>query len=408
MAAPSSVVADPAAGAAFVAGTRVAMSAAGATGAMRFGGAEGSVLRPLSFAERTDLVSSATTTDAVAAGILNAATVERGDGATTLLEVLALWLAGADFDAPDFTETTLLVARAAGWQPWDLFAAPAREIDRLAMHLGESSEWNSLLFAEERVETLEEVRERFAERLLARSNARVSSSDPLTPAAAVVASTGNARAETRAPFEEAAPLVRGVRLLVPAKQAFVPGREESVTARGHRALQQSHDDVVPAQRGDGLQPVAATFRLRNESATAAAELPPAPIAAPRRGNRGQTVAPGSDGKRGHAMDTEHAMDMGLAMDTGLALQEHSRDGLKPVATFGTAHVSPREGAAHQQSRTGWEWEHAGFAERAASTSRAQRRQAGAEQAGEAARVADVAATLAMLLDDECDLRGVER
>jgi hypothetical protein len=192
------------------------------------------------------------------------------------------------------------------------------------------------------------------------------------------------------------------------KQAFAPGREESVTARGHRALQQLHDDVIPAQRGDGLQPIAATFRLRNESPTVAAELPPAHIAAPRRGNRGQTVAPGSDVKRGHAMDTGLAMNMGLAMDTGLALQEHSRDRLKPVAALGTAHVSPREGAAHQQSRAGWEWEHAEVAERAASTSLAQRRQAGTEQAGQAARVADVAATLAMLLDDECDLRGVER
>src|SRR5207248_2093411 len=132
MRADSTVVADPANGIAVVAGTAIAMARPDPQGAVRFGGASGALLRPMTFAERTNVVSAAAAAasprDATAAAILTVATVERGEGDRAMLEVLAMWLAGADWDAPSFAETTLLVARAAGWSPAQLFAAPAMEV----------------------------------------------------------------------------------------------------------------------------------------------------------------------------------------------------------------------------------------------------------------------------------------
>src|ERR1700682_793813 len=162
-------VADPANGVVILAGERVAMSPPDANGAIRFGGSMGTTLRALSFEQRTDVVAAASSqtrpADSLAAAVLAAATVERGtaDGDPVLLEVLALWLAGAAWDAPNFSATTLLVARGSGWSPRDLLAAPATEVDRLAVYLGEqqhASEWKTLLFEAPPAEELGAVRAR--------------------------------------------------------------------------------------------------------------------------------------------------------------------------------------------------------------------------------------------------------
>ncbi len=173
-----SVVADPARGIAVVAGRAVAMAPAGEGGRLRFGGTAGTTLRPLTFMERTEVVTAAAALavprDAVAAATLARATAGSGDGDAVTLEVLAMWLAGAAWEAPSFAETTLLVARGAGWNPAELLAAPATEIDRLAVYLDEQqhgSEWKSLVFAEPPAEDLAAARARFADRLLRRSTA---------------------------------------------------------------------------------------------------------------------------------------------------------------------------------------------------------------------------------------------
>src|SRR5437763_9575722 len=94
-----SVVADPANGMVVAGGTAVTMTAAGDGGRLRFGGPSGAVLRPLSFMERTEVVTAAAALggarDSVAAALLARAAVERGEGDAALLEVLAMWLAGA-------------------------------------------------------------------------------------------------------------------------------------------------------------------------------------------------------------------------------------------------------------------------------------------------------------------------
>src|SRR5436853_7831450 len=107
------VVADPAAGEIAVAGVRTAMSPPDVSGAIRFGGAGGTTLHPLTFSQRTSVVTAASSqsraTDAVAAAVLAAARSDGGAGDRILLEVLALWLAGAEWEAPNCAETALLV-----------------------------------------------------------------------------------------------------------------------------------------------------------------------------------------------------------------------------------------------------------------------------------------------------------
>ena len=151
------------------------MESRDASGAIRFGGAGGTQLRPLAYAERTEIVTSATSRDGVAAAVLAAATVEAGTGDRVMLEVLALWLAGAAWDAPPFAETTLRVARASGWPPEQLFSAPATEVDRLAAYLDEHRRdddgWNTIIFAGAMCEDVNEVRARYADRLLQRGAA---------------------------------------------------------------------------------------------------------------------------------------------------------------------------------------------------------------------------------------------
>lgn len=415
----SSVIADPASGIALVAGTRVAMSAA-AGGALRFGGAEGRVLRPLSFGERTELVSAASALpaarDAMAAAILAAATLESGSGATALMEVLAMWLAGAAFDAPDFIETTLLVARAAGWPPQELFTAPAREIDRLAVHLnqqGGASEWKSLVFAEAPAETIEAVRARFADRLLRRSGAtavdvekeqeqratgaslaapaREQSATPFLPSGVATASeperttptrhatpiaqehTSPSRGLEETPLAEATPAqtptplpgkdaaipiahplppsVRGVRLVVPRE-------ERNLTTRSTRA-----GSVVAARQRPALafsirQPRTGVAGLAHAT-TLPAVIPTAGVALPR------SNATASPARFESAATLEAVAE---AASVAIAREEREIVRLEPR----------RETPLPERARI------------------------------DAPHAEDLAATLASLLDDEADLRGVAR
>ncbi|HVE70024.1 MAG TPA: hypothetical protein VNI54_01550 [Thermoanaerobaculia bacterium] len=420
MASDPSVVADAAAGAAVVAGMRIAMSAvgaAGATGALRFGGPQGSVLRPLSFGERTELVSSSSTTDAVAARILDAATLERGDGSTTLLEVLAMWLAGAELDAPGFMETTLLVARAAAWQPQDLFAAPAREIDRLAVHLGEQSEWKSLVFAEDPAETtIESVRERFAERLLRRSMgteeriaARSKSAAPTTSLAQNELSGGQAsarppvsaptaeggQAEAGPPFSslseastrQSMPLARGARLLVPLTH------EPRSETRAATAGEPSREVITPL-----------SFTIRERGASA----PPLPTA-PAQPAAVRTAA-AAEWPLSHGwQQSESVREPPIPWEEHVAEQNGEVQFEANMRRRRDAARSAGGDAGGPLAYAPWNEdvaEQTGGLQFVANESR-RRDPFDKLRAGDAGDP-NIAAMLAALLDDESDLRGVER
>src|SRR4051794_629149 len=92
-----------------IAARRVPCCAAGSQGEVRLGGDAGTLLRPLTFAERTAIVGRAIAEDspleAVASGILLTSVIANLSALDPLvLEIAALVLAGADQEAPAFEE----------------------------------------------------------------------------------------------------------------------------------------------------------------------------------------------------------------------------------------------------------------------------------------------------------------
>lgn len=183
------VIFNIAQGLAIVNGVVIPISLAGSHGELRI--ADGATLRPLSFGERSRVVAWALTTpsanaiDSLCGGILQTSRMD--SGATSLdrsvLEILALALAGADSSAPTFVETALKIARAAGWSMSDIYSAEAAEIDRLALYLGDINEpsiddgWTHIVFAEpeqnfntQDADPFSELRRDLAERLLKRGD----------------------------------------------------------------------------------------------------------------------------------------------------------------------------------------------------------------------------------------------
>jgi hypothetical protein len=181
----ASVAADPAGGVIRVGRMRVEASPAGTEGELRVGGDGGTVLRPLRFGERTAVIVAASAQprieEAVAASVLAAATVREGGGERLLLETIALWMAGAAWDAPSYAETALLVGRVGNWRLHDVLDAPAEAVDRLAAHLGDQQQrggaWKTLIFQPAAGEDAAAIRKKYVEQLLRRSN---SDEQPMT------------------------------------------------------------------------------------------------------------------------------------------------------------------------------------------------------------------------------------
>jgi hypothetical protein len=186
------VIIDTASGQALIGNTLVPARAAGTHGELQVGDVSGPVLRPLTFSERTRLVTRAavapTALDSLCASVLHAATVQPGRHADRMVqEILALTLAGADQDAPVFAETVLRVARATGLELRQLYEAEAAEVDRLAMYLGgppADAGWTRIVFARGE-ETLESIRQELGARLLQRADAFAAAitAEPVTAAA---------------------------------------------------------------------------------------------------------------------------------------------------------------------------------------------------------------------------------
>ena len=411
-----SVVADPAAGIAIVAGRRVPMQADAASGAIRFGGAAGSLLRPLAFAERTEVVSESASLafarDAVAAAVLRAATVERGTGETTLLEVLAMWLAGAAWDAPAFDETTLLVARAAGWTPHELFSAPAREVDRLAVHLDEArqaSDWKAIVFAERPAESVEEVRTRFADRLLRRAwsaaaepQLRTAAAEPQLSTAAAEPPLSGAAAPPRQGREEGT--TAGPR----------HGREAGTTAVSRAAAAPPHSRAAasPPQSGAAAAPPLSGTAAIPPHTAGEVEDRQSCLSSGGAGQTGLSVLHQSaSGTRSEELASASALAAGdvrrVAGDKAAAARAASGStGFVAVRSSAAAAPPRMEAAAlppHSEITMRLERVHAsGFDVVTASRERLRLREELAEETD------DLAQLLAGLLADEADLRGVER
>jgi hypothetical protein len=137
------------------------------------------VLRPLRFGERSGIVGSAacdrSPLDAAAAGVLVTSVVSNSGALdSTVLEIAAMVLAGAQEDAPAFDEALGIAQRRTGLAAVEVEQLPARDVDRLALPAGgleQASGWHRIVFAPERELTLDEIRNELAGKLLARSGA---------------------------------------------------------------------------------------------------------------------------------------------------------------------------------------------------------------------------------------------
>jgi hypothetical protein len=157
----------------------IAVAAAGPRGELRIDeGGSGTVLRPLSFGERGRILARTLCTaeplEETCAGILAGSLVRVGGGESAIIEILALLLAGAGEAALPFAATMSVVARATGWDYAQLAEAEAMEVDRLAMQLAEAkaeSDWNRLILAAQPAVELMAIRAVLAGNLLARAEA---------------------------------------------------------------------------------------------------------------------------------------------------------------------------------------------------------------------------------------------
>jgi hypothetical protein len=438
----TSVVADPAAGMARLGALQVEMSSAGASGEVRFCGAGGTVLRPLRFSERTELVTAAAAQasprDAVAASVLAAATVERGRGARDVLEILALWLAGAAWDAPPFLDTTLVVGRAAGWSLQDLLGAHATEVDRLAVHLAEQERggWNAIVFLPPPAEELSDIRARFADQLLRRSAAgRASESAPAT-ARRARESNGGARAEAPRPQPE--PRRTGLRVVrtdgvnVPRRPARaeshvlpragsradrgtsteVSARQTEVSARQEESANELPQDVagqhphgMPVRRGDAALPVhglQASSPLTVHTGVAAPQM----ARVPAGGLDLESFSPAMAIRHALAADVVPAAPGVQGATAATALRTTPQQIAETPAAFEPFALAPTDpGIWKQESPLLFDSRRHAVAGAASSFSGDLRRENAFD---EGADPLELARTLAAMLEDEADLRGVER
>jgi hypothetical protein len=181
---PNSVIFNLAQGEVRIAGTIVVpVGGTGTPGEIETDG--GTILRPLTFGERTRIVGrSGVDVPAVCQSVLRTSRVRAGADSPRVLEILALALAGGDqAAAPPFAEAMLQVAGASGWSLSQINDAEAAEIDGLAVFLTGPIEpplddgWNRIVFQTGPAETnsggdvLEQVRYALANQLLQRAGA---------------------------------------------------------------------------------------------------------------------------------------------------------------------------------------------------------------------------------------------
>jgi len=160
----------------------ISVSPADDEGQIRVGGGDGPVVRPLTFGERghavAQVASVARPYDVVCANVLSAATVqpasENWDGDPAVLEALTLLMAGAGQpQALPFAEVVLLVARASGWDLEQINRTHAIEIDRLSYQLAagqrETGGWKRLLLVSDQSREVITLRHELAADLLRRA-----------------------------------------------------------------------------------------------------------------------------------------------------------------------------------------------------------------------------------------------
>ncbi|WP_437569802.1 hypothetical protein [Sorangium sp. So ce542] len=410
------IVIDAAGGRARIGRTEIAIAQAGTRGELRVGGASGPVLRPLTFGERTRLCARAAACpsprDALCGALLGAAlgglAVAPEDRAA--LEVLALALAGAEEPAPSFVDTTVLVARATGWDPAQLYDVEAAEIDRIAARLGSaarpggaaSSGWRSFVIADGDGDgDVRSARAELADRLLERSGGAREVEAPREDVDAGAAWSAPDAQRTGAPAAGPSPEA------LAAIQAAFSGQGRQAAARtevggGAAALPPGHvPGRVEVDAGIGAAPGRRTGVGPSAGVTAAsaasAAAPPAPASAPAA-SRARSAAPRAPAV---APRVPQAATHGAWTTAGAALAlapweeprpQPAAPTLVPPAALAALHAAPPPASAPHAQVLALAPPGLGGAPAAAACP-------------DAAALADA---IAALLDEECDLRGLDR
>ena len=275
-------------------GARAAYAPAGRDGEVRAGG---TVVRPVTFAERSRAVATARAASQPEATLYSALRRVAVVGDTALdgdlLDVVVLALAGADVDgAPPFAETAVVVLRSTGGELRSLLTAPAIEVDRLAVALapGDDDGWTRVAFGGA-APTVASVRERLAAALLGRAAVAVgepgrepagpaddatspralASAEPaqLTARAAGAHGAGSARTAGRLasgePVATGGSAATGGSIETTADRAADPGRDH---VAGSGDPWPEAEGVDSSLRGIGSDPAAARPDLREDDATA--------------------------------------------------------------------------------------------------------------------------------------------
>ncbi|HLF78729.1 MAG TPA: hypothetical protein VJB57_14715, partial [Dehalococcoidia bacterium] len=142
---------------------------------LQVGGPSGAVLGSVSFGRRRELVRQAVEStqphEALASSILEASILQAGAGDPTVLQVLALALAGADMEGAPSFEQVVRLAMESGWDEPAIEEAPAIELDRLAIDMVPTREqpWNRLVLASDDAQALASLRDDLAGELLNRN-----------------------------------------------------------------------------------------------------------------------------------------------------------------------------------------------------------------------------------------------
>ena len=446
-------VLDLDAGCARLAGVRLPLARAGGAN-VRLGGAAGTVLRPLSFGERSRAVvggaAAADPSGAVGAAVLAAATVRRGAADELAAEVVALLLAGAGSDGPPFDAVASALAAGGRLRLTELLDCEASLVDRMARSIAPQHDaepgWTSIRLAEPdappeppaaAAATLAGTRDELAARLLERAQA-----DPV--AADVSGAAGRAPGAPPAPDAGPAASPHSAADATPAGALARSGG--GVPARRERDLQR-----VGAQ--PGRRAAAHAGELDASAARAAAAGTSSPHEDAARARLGEFGADAAlvaraSATSGRSFSWERARVSGRPAQTaaGSAGERHavapSGDGSPPAAGAGAArHPAPPAAggpappatwtdpvgvAAMPLRRPGGAWPPAeprpagGVAANAAarrsgapatsdlSATAAPGLWAGGELTGPLSTAPASADELAALLHDECDLRGVAR
>lgn len=381
------------------------------------GGRGGAVLRAVRFGERTAIVGRAAgedslpeMVDSVATGILAAALIRPGDGDRIILEVAALALAGAHQPAPSFEEIELLLG-AAGWTPDRIIETAAADADHLGAAPDRSDDgWTHLVFAEAGPDErdLERVRTTWAGHLLERhapshrsALSRWSRSEPpqradgdVSPATPHLGDEPRGGSTLRGFHERAAEATAGV------AASDGPVAPPTGTPRS---------EVSPGEP-------AFAFRLRFRQANAVAEEPRATVRGARAGEESGVIgtarraSPAPFPVNGWRQSTEPIVgDPAPDMADGRARTRHIAPRLAEADLRQTVRTAKRPAAAHaagsEGTGTGWD----ALAPERAAWSTAWDLPAPAP-AGRTPRALDpegLADEIAMLLDEEADLRGID-